>query len=665
MSKPQVNGVVSPDGTKTAFLRDYNLWVRDLNTDQERALTVDGELHFSYGTLPERMSLVDKLNPVAWEMQVPEILWSPDSDKLMTVQVDERAVLSLPVTEYVPAAESTRPYSANTKYAFPGDEQITEFHFISIDLKTDQVRRAKYPPIADAVTIHGPFSGNRAWWSGDSRQAFFLDVSRGRQSIRVVSFDIVSGSCHSLFEERCDTYIDLNHDFESPASLWPLVKSNELIWFSERTGSAHLYLYNLSTGKLKNAITQGNWVVREVLHMDEENRELLVLISGRQDNCDPYLQELCKVHIDSGQITTLAGSERHDYIVYKAGNISTLVGMTLGKTTTACSGLSSDGRYIVVTKTRVDEAPEALLLDRNGKTILTVETADISGLPEAWHWPEPLQLIADDGSTEIFGLMFRPSDFSPDKKYPVVDWAHTNPYFSRVPKGAFGADAQNGMVYMSAAALAELGFITLVIDGRGSCYRSKAFHDTSYKNIHKSSDLADHIAGIKQLANRYPFMDLDRVGIVDFDGSNGPAYGLLAYPEFYKVGALYSYWDERLFSQIEAYQGVVAEKESASVLCNMAANLRGKLLLMHGMRDPFMHIAGLLQLVDALVRANKNFDLVILPSGGHAITHSMQYGLRRMWDHLVTHLQGDSPPDNFHLSSGAELAIERMLNHEP
>ena len=382
-------------------------------------------------------------------------------------------------------------------------------------------------------------------------------------------------------------------------------------------------------------------------------------MSGRHKGRDPYLQELCWVHIDTGLITSLASSSDHDFIVHKAGNISTLVGLTLGKTTTDCSGASADGAYVVVTKTRVDEAPATLLLDRAGGLIMAVETADLSQLPTDWQWPEPVKLLSADGKTDIYGLVFRPSNFSSDKAYPVIDWGHTNPYFGRVPKGAFGTDCQNGIVYMSAAALAELGFIAVVIDGRGSCYRSKDFHDESYEQVHTSSNLEDHIAGLQQLAARYPYMDLDRVGIMDLDGSNGPVYGMLAFPDFYKAGAVYTVWDERLFSQIECYQGVQADNYASSILCDLASNLRGKLLLMHGMQDPFMQVGGSLQLVNALVRENRDFDFLLLPQGGHAVTHSMHYGLRRIWDYLVIHLQGKSPPSNFRLSSGAEIAIEK------
>ena len=239
----------------------------------------------------------------------------------------------------------------------------------------------------------------------------------------------------------------------------------------------------------------------------------------------------------------------------------------------------------------------------------------------------------------------------------MLDLAHTNTFYNIVPKGGFVGFPRH--LFYLASAFAELGFITVIIDGRGTCNRSKAFHDHAYGQVHKGSDLADHVAGIQQLAVRYPYMDLERVGITDSDGSNGPVYGLLAYPDFYKVGASSSVWDVRLLTQGETYQGLLPTANyMQSVLGTMAGNLKGKLLMVQGVLDPFFPLSGALQLVDAFVRENKDFDFVILPNGGHG-RFSDQYGLRRMWDHLVLHLLGTQPPTGFKLLNGLEYAIEQ------
>ena len=243
----------------------------------------------------------------------------------------------------------------------------------------------------------------------------------------------------------------------------------------------------------------------------------------------------------------------------------------------------------------------------------------------------------------------------------MIDWAMTNPFYSYVPTGAFGNDTESGYAYWSAQALAELGFITVIIDGRGSCYRSKSFHNESYAQIHKGNNLEDHISGIRQLAQLYPYMDLERVGVTDTCGSNGPVYGMLAYPDFYKVGATVSIWDVRMLAQAEIYQGLTTEVDyQGAVLGNLAENLTGELLIVQGMMDPFFSVSGALQLADALISKNKIFDMIMLPNGVHAWSGS-QYALRRIWNYLVQHLHGVEPPE-YKLSSGLEFATDKLLS---
>lgn len=589
----------------------------------------------------------------------PEAMWSPDSSRILTIQVDERQVKSLPITQYVPTDGSVRPRSIQAKYALPGDTNIAEYRLLAIEVETGRSCYAQYSPVPDTVFWPGLFSGNRAWWSKDSCNAFFLDMSRGQRQARVVAFNTQSSESRVLFQESSETHIDLTLHYEQPASLLPLPETNELIWFSERSGWAHLYLYDLNTGELKNPITSGDWLVREVLGFDPIQREVIIQAAGRVAERNPYYRELCRVNVDTGSVTNIASGD-HDYVVHKPNTGPIRAGVFSGMATNSCSGVSPNGKYLVTTRTRVDEAPHSILLDSYGNHILDVEIADISGLPDGWQWPEPVKLLAADNITEIHGVIFRPSDFTPKKQYPVVDWTFTNSFYGFVPQGAFGNDTMSGYAYMSAMALAELGFITVIIDGRGTSYRSKAFHDEAYGQMHTGSNLEDHVSGIQQLAKRYPYMDVSRVGAFDTGGSNGPIYALLAFPDFYKVGAVQSSWDIRLLTQSETYQGLMqAANYDQSVLGNLAEHLQGKLLLMHGLLDPFFHLSGNLQLVDALVKANKDFDLILLPNGSHA-TDCNHYGIRRIWDYLVTHLQGNKPLSDFRLSSGLEFVLDKL-----
>ena len=645
------DGILSPDGSKLVFLRAYNLWCRDIESGREMRLTEDGEKHNAYGALPERISLTnrfDELPPLQ-----PEVLWSPDSKNVLTIQTDERKVKSIDMSRYIHGDKRVRPHSVQIKYALPGDEYLAEYRFLSINVETGCVTNAKYPRILDTTLFASPFSGGRVWWSKTSDIAYFVHTGRGQKSAHVVSFDTKQGISKIIFEERSPTYIDLNLDYENPASLFPISETNELIWLSERTGWAHLYLYDLATGELKNAITSGDWVVREVLQFDSKNREVFIQLSGRIADRDPYYREICRVNVDSGEIFTLASSD-HDYFIHKPFNLSNQIAAAIDNAPIQAAGVAPTNQYMVVTRSRVDEPPVTELRDRNGRLILNIEVADVLGLPESWEWPEPVKLKADDGKTDIYGVMYKPSYFNPKKQYPVLDIAINNPSYSLVPKGSF---LNGGYMYMSAAAHAELGFIVLIIDGRGSPYRSKSFHDEAYGHVHQGSNLSDHVAGINQLAERCSYMDIDCVGITDINGSNAPIYGLFEFPEFYKVGSVTSIPDPRFLLHSETYLGLPSEADYEHCLLEKKANnLKGKLLLIHGMADPYYHLGGLLQLIEALIQVNKDFDLILLPSGGHCVTTS-HYGLRQSWDYLVKHLIKTDPPVDFYLSSGVEVAL--------
>lgn len=634
-SNPE-NWLISPDGSMAAYVREYNVFVRCLKSGDERALTSDGVLHNAYAVIPERESQIKVHTGIGLFSGKPEALWSPDSSRLLIIKTDERQVRSLPITKYVPEENGPRPICKQTKYALPGDEHIACYRLVSINVTTGEKNWADYPAILDSVVFLPPIMGNRVWWGGNSNLAYFVDVSRGQRNAKVVSFDVYSGQTQVLIEESAETYIDLALEFEKPAYLRYLATSEELIWFSERSGWGHLYLYDLRTGNLTRPLTQGEWLVRDILRVDAERREIFALVAGRECTRDPYYKELVRIDIDSGEIVSLMGGD-FDCTVWKG----------VGFMDSFFNGIAPTGDFLVVTQSRIDQPSQTWLLSRDGERLLLLETADLSGLPTGWQWPEPVTLKSADGKTNIYGVIFRPSHFDSNKSYPILDWAGTNPFYARVPK----AFTSIGYYPMAAMALAELGFIVVMIDGRGSCYRSKKFHDHSYGQLHKGSDLRDHVAGISQLAERYPSMDRERVGIVDVQGSNAPAYGLLAFPDFYKVGAMVSMWDPRLLTQGEIYQGPDGDYD-ISVLGNLADKLEGKLFVGHGIMDAFFHVCGLMQFLDAITNANKDIDLMIVPNGGHSIHpvgHMNTYMLRRIWDYLVLYLLNETPPKGFNI----------------
>ena len=630
--------VESPNGQYAVFVRDHNLWLRSLkpngeSTGEERQLTTDGEEHYAYATVPVMAAAGFDLG-VTGELQV---IWSPDSKRLLVVQLDMRQVKPLPVVHHVPKGGSVRPQLEEYRFPMAGDPHMPEYRLVAIDVESGEVVPAQYPPVCFTY-IFPLFSNQRGWWAEDSQRAYFVDLKRGAQQVQVVEFDTLTAKTRIVFEETSSTWINLHPmNFHVSSLIMPLPATQELIWYSERSGWAHFYLYDLETGELKQTLTQGEWVVLDLLHFDHKRRELWLQTGGRNAEFDPYYRDVCRINIDTGELVTVVASD-HDYAV-KSKAYSCEFDQAL-------FGVSSDSEYFVTTRSRADQVPVTLLFDREGKELLTIEKADISGLPSNWQWPEPVKLIAADGETDIYGLVFRPSDFSPNKSYPVIDNLFSLPALALTCKGF-----DQTHHYMCAAALAELGFIVVQIDGRGTPCRSRAFLDHADGWLTSASDLTDHIAGLKQLAERYPYMDLGRVGI--FSGwttSVGPLNGLLQHPDFYKVGVTCGIPHSELYMALlsEPFEGPKHRQTDCVQLEHLAESLRGKLLMMHGMLDMLGAPAATFRMVDAFEKANKDFDLILLPNQGHAGGRN-PYVMRRILDFFVRHLLGEEPPKGFSL----------------
>ena len=535
----QDNWLPSPDGKQAIFTRDHNLWVRDLSSGDERALTQDGEMDYAYGALPTAWGMIFDASPL------PQAQWSPDSKKIFTVQRDTRQVKTMPFVHHVPTDGSLRPQLELAKLALPGDEHIETQRLLAIHVETGRLQVADYRQLPVNSPGHGFFTEGKGWWGNDSLSIYFIDVERGYRTARVVEFNVETGATCVLFEETSDTQINLSQHYDDRPTFMPLPESNEILWFSERSGWAHLYLYDLETGQLKHPVTEGEWLVRRVLSFDAARREAFIQTAGRGVNSDgsapnidrnPYYCDLARVNVDTGEITTLAASD-HDYYAVSLKNMNTYVAIDMGRDAKRSNSVSPGGNFAVLTRSRADEVPVSLLFDREGKEILELETADISALPDGWHWPEPVKLLAADGKTDIYGLVYRPSNFSSEQSYPVISHIMNVPESPWVSSGSFSNGETLDWSYLDAAALAELGFIVVQIDGRGSPLRHKAFQDESYGKYCSASDLDDHVVGIQQLAQRYAYMDIDRIGITcHLTGGSGGVLGLLQHPNFYKVG---------------------------------------------------------------------------------------------------------------------------------
>lgn len=655
----RIREAVSADSTKIAFTRDYNLWLRDVGSGTERALTTDGEEDNAYST-----------GTTAWGVsQSPETpgLWSSDSKRFLTVQHDKRLVKSLPSIDHVPLSGSeistfentldsktplnkdVRPILRQAKVAYPGDEHIEVFRILSIDMDNGETCLAQHRPIGVNYNDYFGFYGKCVWWGNDDHTAYFIDPDRGDRKFHIVEFNTLTGETRVLFEETSKTHITFAGGSHGLALNRYLSTTNELVWWSERSGWGHLYLYDLNTGALKQTITQGDWRVREVLYVDEKHRELLIQTVGRIADRDPYYRDICRVSIDTGEITTLVSCES-ELLVHHRNSVPLHVMRSLGNADEYTDAVAPTGDYMVATQSRVDQGSSSRLLDRNGNIILELEQTDLSGLPEGWQWPEPFEVTAADGETSLYGALFRPSGFSPDKSYPVLNFISSGPWISVVPKASFHcAKATHGARhYFYAAALAELGFIVFVLDSRGTPLRSKAFQDESYGWVPSSANTADHAYAIEQLATRYPYMDRNRVGIFS-QGYRSGLQNFMERQDLYKACVHMLCLDDRMTGAFvgEKYEGREPSPKFRQYPEQMVEAMEGRLMLMNSMSSALSTCyppAATFRVISALQKANKDFDMLMVPHGEFGCD---SYMFRRAFDFLIKNLLEETPPKEF------------------
>ncbi len=632
------NWIVSPDGRLAAILRDHNLWVREIATGRERALTADGTELYAYADTPAPTRVLRaRLGARA------EGAWSPDSRRFFTLQVDDRDVPELPVMSFAPP-DGRRPRVSGNRTSLPGDCKVTEFRMVCLEVGTGRQIEARHPRLAAVRMNDTPFSGGRTWWSDDSRTAYFVDIERGEKAAHVVAFDVETGETRLIFSERADTYVELGVSVYARALLCPIPRTSELLWYSERSGRGHLYLYDLETGALKRTVTSGDWQVRNVLGVDASRREVFLTAAGIAADEDPYTCKPVIASLDGSEARVVSG-ERGEHVIWRPGDGSLAsISLTAGDPLSV-SGLSPDGEYFVETVGTVSELPKTVLRRREGPEVVVLERAE-GALPEWWRWPEPVKLKAADDRTDIHGLLFKPPGYDPAQTYPVIDYIYGGPQVAATPKIAFGEGGARGDAFIEAATFAALGAFAVVLDGRGTAEREREFREASHGAVHTASSLEDHIAGIRQLAERHPAMDLDRVGITGFSaGGYASALAALRFGHFFKVAvAGGGNYDQALFWHCwgERYQGRYDPNLYAAQAAKTYANgLTGRLLLIHGLMDSGCHPAGLFQLVQALIEADKDVDLVLLPRVAHELTG---YGERRRLDYFVTHLFGSRPP---------------------
>jgi dipeptidyl-peptidase 4 len=575
----------SPDHKFRASIVDFNVQIVAVENQETTSLS-------SEGTAEHRF--------------VGEFFWSPDSRYLVVPRVKKGDQRRVHLIESSPT-DQLQPKLDQYDYLKPGDQ---------IDLKKPMlfdVVEKRMIPIDDSL-FPTPWSIHPIHWHHDSSRFTFLYNQRGHQIMRMVSINAATGSVSLSVDENSPTFIDYNHkQFD-----YFLDKTDEIIWMSERDGWNHLYLFDSRTGQVKNQITKGNWVVRNVEQVEESNRQITFSASGMNANEDPYHVHYYRIGFDGNDLVKLTEGDGNHSIDF-----------------------SPNGEWIVDRYSRVDLPPVAELRRvADGKLVCGLETADVSALANVgWRMPERFVAKGRDGTTDIHGIIHRPSNFEPSHQYPVIEYIYAGPHDSHVPK-SFSA------IHELVQSVAELGFIVVQIDGMGTSNRSKAFHDVCWKNL-GDSGFPDRILWMKSAAAKYSEFDLERVGI--FGGSAGgqsALRALLAHGDFYDAAAADCGCHDNRMDKIwwnELWMGwpIGPHYEEQSNV-TQAHRLTGKLLLTVGELDKNVDPASTMQVVNALIKADKDFELVVFPGGGHGICES-PYGRRRRADFFVRHLLGVEP----------------------
>lgn len=577
--------VTSPNNKKEAFIREGNLWIRDIETGENKKLSNKGS---------------------AYEYYSSNIYWSPDSKMIVCcrytpVEVRKLLLISSSPKDYL------QPVTEEYDYMKPGDPLPIRSPVLFL-VDENKAIECEFPEMDKQYSL------SHIRWDEKNRFFSFNFNKRGHQQYIIYAVDAPSGKLRTVVNEESPTFI-----YYSRLEQHWLNETNELLWISERDGWRHIYLYDVLTGNVKKQLTKGEWVVKSIVNVDEKNNTLLFKACGKDKGEDPYLEKLYSLNLKNGKITPLTPENGNHTITF-----------------------SKDQQYFADYYSRVDMSPVFVIRSvKTGKVVYKPENQpDASKTIEAgWRMPEVFSAKGRDGVTDIWGMIMRPPNYDPTKKYPVVEYIYAGPHDSHVPKSF--------SIWHWSIELTELGFITVIIDGMGTANRSKAFHDVCWKNL-KDAGFPDRIAWLKAAAKRYPEMDIERMGIYGCSAGGQSSTGaLLFHPNFYKVGISACGCHDNRMDKIwwnEQWMGypIGKEYEECSNVVN-AHKLEGKLMLILGELDNNVDPASTLQVVNELIKHNKEFDFVMLPGERH--TMGGKYGERKRRDFLVKHLMGIDPPE--------------------
>lgn len=608
--------VRSPDRRWEAFVHEYNLFIRPAGGGDSIQLTRDGMEYWSYGLSAPRPNEVLKETP-----RRPDLRWSPDSRQIVVGRRDERRVEHM---HYI-SSTSQRPRHFSQPYALPGDSAVPIPGFHILDIAAGTNIPVSLDPRPNQLSLAGSLRDST--WNESGERLHVAYLTRGSKSAYLVEVDARNGASRILARDTSRTFVELSQ--REPVSWYVTAGGDDVIWWSERDGWAHLYRFDRNGG-LKNQVTAGPWAVGAVQHVDERGSQIYFTARGREPGRNRYYSHLYRVGFNGSGLTLLTPEDANHEIEF-----------------------SPSGRFFIDRASRIESPPVTTLrAARDGRIIRELETADVSRLREVgWRPAEVFTVKARDGVTDLHGVIYWPPNVDPAGSYPLIDHIYPGPQVGSVGSWSFKGGSE-------AAALAQLGFVVFQLDHMGTPHRSKAFHDRYYGNF-GDNGLPDHVTAIRQLGARYPFLDMSRVGIFGHSGGGfASTDAMFRYPDLFKVAVSGAgnhdnrsyniYWAEKYQGLMErdTLRGTDNFEESANL--THARNLQGKLMLMHGDMDDNVHPAMTIQVVDALIKANKTFDLVIAPDRAHSLNEP--YFIRRRWDYFVEHLMGATPPADYEIT---------------
>ncbi len=589
----------SPDGKWIAFSNDYNLFIKSTETDEEHQLSFDGTDHYQYASW---YGWYDKMEGENGERPKRFYVdWSKDSKWISASVVDTRIAEKMYLLDYS-IDTLYKPKLLSYYRGSPGDTTMVHIKpvFYNIDKKKE---------VKTNLPIGTHINSVSTQWSEESGVLFARYAERGYQKEYVKRVDLNTGIEKTLITEESKTNID-NFDYRLYDN------DKKIVFLSERSGWRQLYLVDLLSYKT-TSLTNGDFYINDIKHIDDKNGEIYFTASGKEENNNPYHQQVYKVDL-KGNITLLTPELTHHDVSF-----------------------SKDGNYFVDNYSTVNIPTKTVLRDANSGKILTyLTTANVSDAKsKGWKTPETFELMAKDGKTTIYGAIWKPTNFDSLKKYPIIDHSYTGPHTQVFPKSF-------DRIFMNQS-LAELGFVVMMVDGLGTSGRSKEFHNHSYKNM--GNNLEDHVLAIKYLAKKYSWIDLDKVGIFGHSaGGFDTGRALLAFPDFYKVGVSSSADHDFRMEKAwwpEMYQGwpIDSTYQNVSNVTN-AKNLKGKLLITHGSLDDNVNPSASFKLAEELIKADKEFDLLILPSQRHGyVGNYRKYFIKKRWNYFVEHLKNQEP----------------------